>query len=390
MRKSPARQKQIMGNWTRRAFLATGLVAGGGLVVGIAIRPGNQIGDLRHLVKDEGGQLIHSYVKIDTDNIITAIVPHAEMGQGAQTALAQMLAEELDAEWDKIRIEEAPAVGEYAHFGIGRGYLFKDLDFPDIVVPSIDGAMMKLSDSLNLQITGGSMSLRITGSLVMRVAGAATRQMLCQAAAKAWHVPLHEITTEGSYLLHTASSQKEAYSVFAENVSQMTPSFTPKFKQHDEYKIIGKFVPRQDIPPKVDGSAKFALDIRRPNMLYATIIRSPVFGGNIVKVNDRATRAIDGVVDVIELSSSQTDHMVGAFQAGEAVAVVADSYWSAKQGIDVLDVEWSDIDYASGSSEEIFAQFRRDISNAEERESDLLQGNTYAEFLRASKILEAD
>jgi len=109
-----------MGNWTRRAFLTTGIVAGGGLVVGIAIRPGNQVGDLRHLVKGEGGKLIHPYVKIDTNNSITAIVPHAEMGQGAQTALAQMLAEELDAEWGKIRIEEAPASGEYAHFGRSR------------------------------------------------------------------------------------------------------------------------------------------------------------------------------------------------------------------------------------------------------------------------------
>ena len=379
-----------MGNWTRRAFLTTGIVAGGGLVVGIGIRPGNQVDDLRHLVKGEGGRLIHPYVKIDADNIITAIVPHAEMGQGAQTALAQMLAEELDAEWDKVRIEEAPASGEYAHFGIGRGYLFKDLNLPDILVPSIDGAMMRLSDSLNLQITGGSMSIRITGALGMRVAGAATRQMFCKAAAKAWRVPLNEITTEDSYLLHAASSRREAYSVFAENVSQMTPSFTPKFKRRDEYKIIGKFVPRQDIPSKVDGSAKFALDITRPNMLYATIIRSPVFGGNIVKVNDRATRAISGVVDVIELPASQTDHMVGAFQAGEAVAVVADSYWSAKQGIDVLDVEWSDINYAAGSSDEIFAQFNRDISNAQERESDLLRGDTDAEFLKASKILEAD
>ena len=379
-----------MGNWTRRTFLTTGVVAGGGLVVGIAMRPGNQVGDLRHLVEDEGGQLIHAYVKIDTDNIITAIVPHAEMGQGAQTALAQMLAEELDADWNKVRIEEAPPAGEYSHYSLGRRYLFKDLNFPDFVVPSVDGAMMRLGDSLNLQVTGGSMSIRITGVLGMRVAGAATRQMLRQAAAEAWRVALDEVTTENSYLIHAGSSRREAYSVFAEAVSQMTPSFTPELKRPEDYKIVGKFVPRQDIPSKVDGTAKFALDVRRPGMLYATVVRSPVFGGNIVKVNDRAARAIDGVVDVVELPASQTDHMVGAFQAGEAVAVVADSYWSAKQGLDALAIEWSDVDFVSGSSEEIFAQFDKDISAAQERQSDLLQGNTDAEFSRASKVVEAD
>ena len=379
-----------MTKLTRRALLATGIVAGGGLVVGIAIRPGNQVGDLRHLVGEEGGQLIHPYIKIDRDNIVTAIVPHAEMGQGAQTALAQMLAEELDADWAQVRIEEAPAVGEYSHYSLGRSYLFKELNFPDFMVPSVDGGMMRLADSLNLQVTGGSMSIRITGALGMRVAGAATRVMLRQAAAETWQVTFEEIKTENSYLLHAPSSQREPYSAFAEKVAKMTPSYTPKLKQPDEYEIVGKFVPRQDIPSKVDGSAKFSLDVRRPGMLYATVIRSPVFGGDIVKVDDRATRAIDGVVDVIKLPASQTDQMVGAFQVGETVAVVADSYWSAKQGIEVLDVEWSEIKYSSGSSEEIFSQFDRDIAAPQERESDLIQGDTGAEFLKASKIVEAD
>ena len=100
-----------MGKWTRRAFITTGLVAGGGVVVGISMRPGNQVKELARKVGVEGGHLIHSYVKIDSENVITAIIPHSEMGQGVQTSLGQMLAEELDADWDRLRMEEAPAIG---------------------------------------------------------------------------------------------------------------------------------------------------------------------------------------------------------------------------------------------------------------------------------------
>ena len=105
-----------MGKWTRRAFITTGLVAGGGVIVGAALRPGNQIKDLAGKVGEEGGQLVHSYITIDTDNTITAIIPHSEMGQGVQTALGQMLAEELDADWENLLTEEAQAIGEYSTY----------------------------------------------------------------------------------------------------------------------------------------------------------------------------------------------------------------------------------------------------------------------------------
>ena len=159
-----------MGKWTRRAFITTGLVAGGGVVVGISMRPGNQVKELAGKVGNEGGQLIHSYVKIDSENVITAIIPHSEMGQGVQTSLSQMLAEELDADWDRLRMEEAPAIGEYSTYSAGRGYLLAGIDFPEILIPTVDGAMMRVADSLNMQITGGSMSIRTTGAMAMRIA----------------------------------------------------------------------------------------------------------------------------------------------------------------------------------------------------------------------------
>lgn len=379
-----------MGKWTRRAFLTTGVIAGGGLIVGVAIRPGNQASEMSDLLGDDGGQFVHAYVRIDSDNTITVMVPHSEMGQGAQTALAQMLAEELDADWNNIRIEEAPAIGAYSHYSLGRKYLLKGINFPDVIVPSIDGAMMKLMDSLGLQVTGGSMSIRITGSLGMRVAGASTRQMLRKAAASAWQVPLKDITTDNSHLVHTPSSRREPYASFVNEVAEMTPSQTPEFKKAEDYKIVGKFVPRLDIPSKVDGSAQFALDIRRPGMLYATVIRAPVFGATIVSIDDQAARKIEGVVDVIELPQAQSNMMIGGFQSSPAVAVIADSYWTAKKGRETLNITWSDVDLAARSSIDIFAQFAKDITASEERQSDRLQGDTPTQFLNASKVIEAD
>ena len=151
-----------MGKWTRRAFITTGLVAGGGVVVGVSMRPGNQVKDLVGKLDLKDDQLIHTYIKIGSDNIITAIIPHSEMGQGVQTSLGQMLAEELDADWDQLLTEEAPAIGEYSMYSAGRRYLLAGIDFPKILIPTVDGAMMRVADSLNIQLTGGSMSVRTT------------------------------------------------------------------------------------------------------------------------------------------------------------------------------------------------------------------------------------
>ena len=273
-----------MSKWTRRAFLTTSAVAGGGVVLGVAMRPGNQVNDLAAKIGPEGGKLVHTYVKIDQDNAVTAIIPHSEMGQGVHTALGQMLAEELEADWDQVNVVEAPALGEYANYSLGRTYLLTGIDFPKILIPSIDGAMMGVADSLDMQITGGSMSVRTSGILSMRVAGAATREMLERAAADAWNVPVEEVFAEKSFLVHGRTSRREPFSAFVNKVASMTPSYTPAFKRPEDYKIVGRYVPRRDIPSKVDGSAKFAMDVNLPGMLYATVLRSPVPGGKVVSM----------------------------------------------------------------------------------------------------------
>lgn len=379
-----------MNKWTRRAFLSTGVIAGTGLVVGVAMRPGNRAQDLKELVAGEGETLVHAYVKIDADNIVTAIIPHSEMGQGIHTSLAQMVADELDADWNLVRVEEAPAVGEYANYAVGKGFLFPGAKFPNAILPSIDGTLMRVADALNLQITGGSASIRFTGELGSRVAGAATRQLLVQAAADQWQVPESEIETKKSYLIHSASSRREPYSAFAVAASTMKPSYTPTLKTSDQFKIIGQHVERFDIPSKVDGTAQFALDVRLPNMLYATITRSPVFGGSLIGTKDEAARAIDGVVDVVELPPIQSGDMVGGFTAGESVAVIAEGYWPAIQGLKALEIKWDSAGNGSVSSEKIFAQFDDAISAAEGRETDSVVGDAEDGFENAAKVITAD
>jgi len=379
-----------MSKWTRRAFITSGIVAGGGVVVGIAMRPGNQVKDLAAKLGDDGANLVHTYVKIDSDNTITAIIPHAEMGQGVHTALGQMLAEELDADWDQLKLEEAPAIGEYAMYAAGRRYLLTGIDFPNLVIPTVDGMMMRVADTLNMQITGGSMSVRTTGILAMRTAGAATRQILQQAAAEAWDVPVEEVTTEKSHLIHAASNRREPYASFAGHVAEMTPSYTPTFKDPADYKIVGTHKPRRDIPAKVDGSVKFAMDVQLPNMLYATVVRSPVPGGSVVELDDSAARSVEGVVDVIVIPATTVSSMLGDTVSAETVAIVADSYWSASKGLKELTVQWSEVGFETVSSDGIFEQFNRDISARGERQTDHVQGEAGSVFANAAKVVDAD
>lgn len=380
-----------MNKWTRRGFIAAGVVAGGGILVGVALRPGNLAGGLQDRVATEGETLVHAYVKIDADNVVTAIIPHSELGQGAQTALAQMLAEELDADWEKVRFEEAPAIGEYGSYTMGRGYLFKDIDLPGFIVPTVEGVMMRVSDHMDLQITGGSLSVRVTGQYGMRVAGAATKDMLKRAAADAWGVSASDIETENSTLVHRASGRSEPYATFAVAAAELTPSYTPELKDPSAFTIMGQSVERHDIPAKTDGTAQFALDVQLPDMVYATTLRAPVFGARIARVDDAAVRAMDGVIDVIRLPSSISEAAVGGYpETGESIAVVAQSYWTAQNALAELNVEWTETGHEAVTTESIFAQHAKDLSAGEGRESDFELGDASAVLAAAHTSLDAE
>jgi isoquinoline 1-oxidoreductase beta subunit len=379
-----------MSKWTRRAFLTTGVLVGGGVVVGVAIRPGNRALKLSEHVAADGETLVHTWVKLGRDNVVTAIVPHSEMGQGVGTALTQMLADELDADWSLVKFEEAPALSEFANYPLAKGMLLPGVGMPDFVVPTVDGILIRSAQALDLQMTGGSLSIRMTGAYGMRIAGAAVKQMLRTAAAEAWQVPVGEVVASNSQLIHKASGRTEPYSAFADAAAEMTPPASPKLKTSDEFKIMGHHVQRHDIPSKVDGTATFALDVRVPDMLYATVRRAPTFGGGIEKVDDARTRAIKGVVDVIQLPPAKVGAIVGGFSSAESVAVVAEGYWPAKQGMDALDIEWRGTENDDVSSETIFQQFDRDITASVDRETDISEGDLEGAMASAAQVIEAD
>ncbi|MDG2045848.1 MAG: molybdopterin-dependent oxidoreductase [Halioglobus sp.] len=379
-----------MGKWTRRGFITAGIIAGGGLIVGVAIRPGNRATKLSKHVTGDGETLLHTWVKLDNSNVVTAIVPHSEMGQGVGTALAQMLAEELDADWSLVEFEEAPAISEFANYPMGKGMLFAGLDIPDFVVPTVDGVLIRTAQALDLQITGGSASVRATGAYGMRVAGAAVKEMLRIAAAEAWQVPVDQVIARDSQMIHEATGRSEPYSAFAAAAAEMSPPASPVLKTSDEFKIMGRDVQRHDLPPKVDGTAIFALDIRVPNMVYATVRRAPSFAGGVENIDDTVTRSMNGVVDIVKLPPADVSALLGSFSSAESVAVVAEGYWQAKQGMNALRIQWRATENDRVSSDSIFEQFDRDISAAIDFKSDASEGNVAASIADAAQVIEAD
>jgi isoquinoline 1-oxidoreductase beta subunit len=365
-----------MDKWTRRGFITAGVIGGSALVVGVALRPGNRNPELTELVASEGETLVNAWVKINADNRVIAIVPHSEMGQGAQTVLAQMLADELDANWEDVSFEEAPAADEYANWAMAKGYTLGDANIPTALTGTVDGIFMQAAKSMHLQVTGGSASIRTTGVAGMRVAGAAARAMLIESAADSWGVDTGSITTERGILHHRASNKQAPYSEFAARAGEKTPPRSPVLKSPEQFTLMGKNKPRLDIPAKVDGSAQFGIDVAVDGMKYAALVAAPVFGARVASVNDKQALAMPGVVAVVDL--------------GDAVSVVADGYWQASQALAELDIQWTESGNDAVDSEEIFAQFQQAMENQESAGSDISLGDTSAVLAQADRVVRRE
>ena len=368
-----------MNKWTRRGFITAGVLTGGALVVGVAIRPGHRAPKLAGMVTDEGETLVNTWVKIDADNLVTAIAPHSEMGQGAPTALTQMLADEMDADWDRVAFEEAPAHEDFANYALAREYLAGEATIPRFLDGTVDGVFLALSKSMEIQITGGSTSIRLTGQRGMRIAGAAAREMIVKAAAKTWNVPARELRTERSHVFHDASGQSGRYADFAEEAARHTPPSQPKLKEAAEYQIMGKPKQRFDIPSKVDGTAKFGIDADLPGMKYAAVMGAPVIGSIIRSVDASAAEAMPGVIKVIH-----KHHFV---------AVVADGYWQAQQAIYALDATFDEGEAGTLNQEGVYDKFRAVMSEAVEagtEKTDISVGNARKAARSAARVFEAE
>jgi len=368
-----------MGKWTRRAFITTGVLTGGALVLGVAIRPGNRAGKVKDMIAGEGDTVLNIWLKINADNTITVIVPHAEMGQGAHTTLPMMLADEMDADWKTVTMLEAPGNKEYANYALAKGFIMGGKEVPSILIGTVDGLFLTATKQMSLQVTGGSASVRCTGMHAMRVAGAAARAVLLEAAAEQWEVDPEDLVVKESYISHPESNRTGPFASFVEKAADLSQPAKPKLKSSEEFTIMGTSPPRFDIPAKVNGTATFGMDVVLPNMKYATIQASPVFGARVQPIDQEAIKGMPGVHKIVNLNG--------------AVAVIADGYWQAKQALNALTIEYEKTDNDAVAQNDIYDRYLKDMDAAiadGKEEEDVKKGDVKNAFANANNVIEAE
>ncbi len=293
------------GRIGRRALIKGGIALGTGLVVGFHLGPAG-----RRAARAQAGALApNQWVSIDRDGVVTIVNSVVEMGQGSLTTMPAIIADELDTDLGKIRVTQAPAN-------------------PKLYANPITGA----------QGYGGSRGVRDHIDM-LRKAGAAAREMLMQAGANEWGVPLSEVDTDLDAVVHKPTGRRTPYSALVEKAAQLPVPQNPRLKKPDQFRYMGKLMHRRDTPLKVNGSAVFGMDVVVPGMLIASVERCPVFGGKVKAFDATAAKRIKGVKDVVQVTNG--------------VAVVADSFWTAQRGRKALKVVWDEGPVAAVTSASI-------------------------------------
>ena len=298
---------------TRRGFLEGVGKTGAALIVGCFLD--GTIGILNAETAQD--QTLNAWVRVSSDDKVTIVVSQAEMGQGIMSTLPLVLAEELGADWDRVHLEMSPAAEAYRN------------------------------PRINWQFTGNSESTMSFFEL-MRKVGASAREMLIAAAAERWRVTPSSCFAEKSFVVHRPSNRKLSFGKLAVAASSKQPPKNPPLKPQSEWKLLGKSVPKVDIPSKVDGSAIFGLDFKLPGMVYAAVRNCPVFTGELKSFDRSSVAGFPGVIDVVPVPSG--------------VAVVASTYWQAKKALDALRVTWDEGADAGFNMDTILEQYREALS----------------------------
>jgi isoquinoline 1-oxidoreductase beta subunit len=295
---------------TRRDFLKQTTLLAGGLVIGFAVR-----GALRPAFgqseQDPTKFPPNAFIRIAPDNTVTVLLKHAEMGQGVWTSIPLCIAEELDCDWQNIRVEHAPVAPPYVHTAYG------------------------------VQLTDGSSSTRESFDQ-MRTAGAAARTMLVRAAAARWGLSEEQCRVADGYVL--SADQRLSYGELTTEAEKLPVPSHVSLKEPAQWKYLGKPTRRLDLQAKITGQAQYGIDVVRPGMLTAVIARCPVLGGTLKSYRAEQARSVPGVVDV--------------FQVPSGVAVVARHFWAAKRGRDTLEIDWEPGEGASLSSSALRQQYQ--------------------------------
>ena len=311
------RFQRVTGDSTvsRRDFVRVSLVLGGGLMVSVYGCGPN--GEEVMPTADGGTFAPNAFVRIDADGAVTVTSKHLEMGQGAYTGLATIVAEELDADWKTVRVEGAGADDKkYGNSSMG-----------------------------GMQATGGSSAIANSYEQ-LRKAGATARAMLVAAAAKQWNVSVADLVTEPGVVVHRATNRRATYGSLAAAAATMPVPASVPLKDPRTFRYIGKEkgTPRVDIVAKTNGSAKYTQDVQLEGMLTALVAHAPVFGATVKSFDATKAKAIAGVTDVVQIPTG--------------VAVLAETFWAAKQGRDALVVQWDDTSAVKTGSAEIMDSYR--------------------------------
>ncbi len=277
----------------RREFIRTGAAIGGGLLVSLYTPLLD--GSNSAMAAEEKDFALNAFVRIGTDESVTVIAAHSEMGQGVYTSLPMLLNEELQADWSKVRVESAPVDKAYNHPVFG------------------------------MQMTGGSTTSPSEWERYRKV-GATARVMLVQAAATNWGVDVAGCRVEKGIVIHTATNKRATYGSLADAAAKLTQPENVPLKNPKDFTLVGKATKRLDTPSKTNGTAQFGLDVKVPGMLTAVVARPPVFGGKVAKVDAREALKVPGVKAVEQVPSG--------------VAVIAEHFWPAKLGREKLKIDW--------------------------------------------------
>lgn len=293
---------------SRRAFLRSSALTGGGLLISFSWIPALAAGAAGSPDEGPSTTQLNGYLKITSDGLITIISPNPEAGQNVKTSMPMIVAEELDVDWNKIVVEQA---------GLNTKYFSR-------------------------QFIGGSQAIRQTWK-VLRMAGASARHLLRLAAAQAWNVPLEEISTEAGVLLHQPSGQSAHYGSMAAAASKLEIPANVKLKNNKDFKLIGHSRKNVDGLKIVTGQPLFGSDIQRKGMLIGMIVHPPAFGMKLKSIDDSAARKMPGITDIFPIQSMREDFERQFFDTcsfPEVVAIVGKNTWQVMNAKKALKVEW--------------------------------------------------
>ena len=365
----------------RRHIVLGTVAAAGALTIGWGLMPLRQRLQTREPLAAAAGQLaFNGWVKIAADDSVTVIVAKSEMGQGVHTGLAMLLAEELDADWGRVRVEASPIDPIYNNVASVVDALPFHPDEEGALRSALEWLTGKTVREIGLMMTGGSSSIKDLW-LPMRQAGASARAMLVAAAAAKWAVPAAEVQVNKGTLTH-ASGASARFGELAAAAAALPLPGKPVLKDPAAFKLIGQPLPRLEALRKIDGSARFGIDVVQPRMLYASVVMCPTLGGRVASHDSAAAAVLPGVQKVLAFEP-QTAGGTGG------VAVIADQPWQAMKAVKAVIVEWDAGPAASVSS----AALMEDFAKAIDRDAGFTyfsRGDAAAALAGAARTLSAE